>query len=204
MVKPRSLGFRLRGAAGLVAFIPMAGAVLVSRPVVRPGTWEGLAFDAAAWVLFSAGVFLRLSSIVFVGGRKGKSLVTNGPYSSCRNPLYLGSLQIALSAAMFLHSLAALAAILIAGAFYVAVVIPSEERQLSEAFPEEWKRYAAKVPRLIPRLSWEAGGGLIEVDLRALRNESLRVLGMGAIPLAAHVLWHLRAQAWWPVWWTLP
>jgi len=203
MAKPRSLGFRLRGVAGIVAFLPLIAALAVSRPWITD-PWAGLAMDAAAWIFFSAGVYLRLSSIVFVGGRKGKSLVTNGPYSSCRNPLYLGSLMIALSAALFLHCLSGLGAIILAGAFYVAVVIPSEERQLSDAFPEEWKQYVATVPRLIPRLAWNSGTERIEVDLRALRNESFRVLGMGTIPLLVTLHWHFHAQTWWPAWFVLP
>src|SRR5262245_21554722 len=115
MAKPKSIGFRLRGVAGLVAFLPIAGALVVTRPLVPPGSWAGLAMDVAAWCFLAAGVYLRLSSIIFVGGRKGKSLVTTGPYSACRNPLYLGSLMIALSATLFFHCLTALAAVLLAG-----------------------------------------------------------------------------------------
>lgn len=206
MAKPQSLGFRLRGVAGIVAFLPVAFAIAVSRPLkeLAPGTWGGLALDVAGWLCFLAGVFLRLSSIVFVGGRKGKSLVTNGPYSCCRNPLYLGSLMIALSATLLLHSVTAVAGILLAGIFYVTVVIPSEEKQLAAAFPEDWARYIAEVPRLVPRFAWKAGVERIEVDLRALRNEGLRVMGMGLMPALVHVFWHLRAQNWWTPWWTLP
>jgi protein-S-isoprenylcysteine O-methyltransferase Ste14 len=200
MAKPDSVGFHLRGIAGIVAGVPVLAAVLLTRRWLPSPGWPALAVDVAGWLLLIAGIYLRLASIVFVGGRKGKSLVTDGPYSSCRNPLYLASLTIATSAALLLHSLTMFAAIALAGFFYVAFVIPAEERQLSAAFPEEWKAYVAAVPRLIPRRRWKAGQQWHEIDLRALRNESLRVAGMAAIPMFIHILEFLRDQSWWPRW----
>src|SRR5437762_7392491 len=174
MAKPDSIGFHLRGVAGIIAALPVLGAVLVTRRWLPGGGWVGLGIDILAWLLLIAGIYLRLAAIVFVGGRKGKSLVTSGPYSVSRNPLYLASLTVALSASLFLHSLTMFAAIALAGFFYVAFVIPAEERQLAAAFPEEWKVYIGNVPRLIPRRMWKAGRQWHEIDLRALRNEALR------------------------------
>ncbi len=205
MAKPKDRTFRLRGWMGAAIGFPSAAAILLSRPFVPFGTWAGVACDAAGWAFLALGLSLRLSSILFVGGRKGKELVTTGPYSHCRNPLYLGSLMLALSIAAFLHSLSLVAAMLVTAAFYLWAVIPSEESQLSALFPEEWKAYVARVPRIEPRgfpLTW--GRDRLEVDLRAFRNESLRALGMLAVPLLAVLLNHGRAQAWWPKLWWLP
>jgi len=203
VAKPKSIGFRLRGVAGIVALLPMVGVIIFSQrwAPIDKGTWGGLGLDVAGWFLFVAGCFLRISAIVFVGGRKGKGVVTNGPYSMCRNPLYLGSLLIALSGALMLHCLSAVGGILVASVFYLAIVIPSEERQLHEAFKEEWEAFVSSTPRIIPRFRWTAGEQWQEVDLRALRNESLRVIGMGMLPLFVTVTWYLRSplcQSWWP------
>ena len=116
----------------------------------------------------------------------------------------MGSFLLAVSAALFLHSLTLLAGVGLLAAYYLLAVIPAEERQLSGLFPEAWGRYARSVPRVFPRKSPLPGEGRVEVDLRALRNESLRALGAMAIPLAAEVLNHFRAGAWWFTSWTLP
>jgi protein-S-isoprenylcysteine O-methyltransferase Ste14 len=203
VAKPKSIGFRLRGVAGIVAITPIVVIVLISKrwAPIDKGTWVGLSLDVAGWICFLLGCFLRLSSIVFVGGRKGKGVVSTGPYSMCRNPLYLGSLLIAVSGALLLHCLSGAAAIALASVFYLMIVIPSEERQLHEAFKEDWEKYVAGTPRLIPKFRWIAGEQWHEVDLRALRNESLRVLGMALMPLIVMVIWQLREKAaWWPRW----
>ncbi len=107
--------------------------------------------------------------------------------------------------ALFLHSLSLAAAMLVAALFYLFAVIPSEEAQLESLFPVEWRAYVSRVPRLLPRgLPWKWGKERLEIDLRALRNESLRALGMMTVPPAAILLNHVRSQAWWSRLWTLP
>lgn len=203
MVKPRSNAFRLRGYVGLIVCVPALVAVAIGRPLFPAGTTPTLAMDLIGWVLFCCGVLLRFSSILFVGGRKGELLITDGPYAWCRNPLYLGSLCVALAAALMLHSIGALTAVIVLSLFYLTAVIPAEERQLQAAFPEEWGPYVTSVPRLLPRpRCWKAQ--YVQVEVRALRNESLRLFGMAFIPILARLLHHLRTEPWWPQLWLLP
>lgn len=205
MPKPRSRAFRARGRIGISFLVPSVAAVLLSRPLIRQGTWAAVLVDSMAWCFLAAGLSLRLSSIVFVGGRKGGCLITHGPYGVTRNPLYLGSLFVALASGMFLRSLSMAGAVLLVSIFYLVWVIRAEEEQLASLFAEDWKSYVASVPRLLPRrIGWSWGSDRYEVDLRAVRNESLRVLGMLSIPLAAGILNHARSQSWWPRLWWLP
>jgi protein-S-isoprenylcysteine O-methyltransferase Ste14 len=51
---------------------------------------------SAGWCLWP-GATLRLWSTLYIGGRKRVVLVSDGPYSLCRNPLYVGTFLIALS-----------------------------------------------------------------------------------------------------------
>ena len=105
-----------------------------------------------------------------------------------------------------MKSLVMLGAILLVSGFYIAFVIRSEELQLEAAFGDEWRKYVASVPRILPRIPPKAESEKKrEVDLRALKNEVLRVAGiLVAIPLAAHVLNFARQQPGWPHFWPIP
>lgn len=90
---------------------------------------------------------------LYIGGRKKKMLVDQGPYSVSRNPLYLfsviGGLGVGLQAGNLVTGLAL-------GLFVFmlfSVVIAQEESFLKGRFPEEFAAYAASVPRWGPRLS---------------------------------------------------
>lgn len=99
---------------------------------------------------------------LYIGGRKKKLLVEGGPYSICRNPLYLfslfGGVGIGLQAGNASTGLAI-------GLFVFAVfsvVILQEEAFLKSRFPAEFATYAARVPRWWPRLSgWQSADELL-------------------------------------------
>jgi hypothetical protein len=143
----------------------------------------------------AAGLAFRLSAILFVGGRKGETLITRGPYSLCRNPLYLGSFLLAVSITFFLHSLTLAGGVVLVALFYLLAVIPSEERQLAGLFPEAWKAFVESVPRVIPKKLVLDGEGRYEVDLHALRNEALRAAGAMTVPILAAVINHFRGAS---------
>lgn len=83
---------------------------------------------------------------------KNERLATSGPYAYSRNPLYLGSLILALGFA--LAALSWWVAILLAVIFLAIYmpVIQAEETFLRATFPE-FEGYARQVPRLLPRLT---------------------------------------------------
>ena len=195
MAKPKDRAFHLRGWVGIAIMMPLGVAVAVTRPWIRPGGWEALALDAAAWIFMAAGLAFRLTAILFVGGRKGETLITRGPYSLCRNPLYVGSFLLAVSITLFLHSLTLAGGVVLVALFYLLAVIPSEERQLAGLFPEAWKAFVESVPRVIPKKLVLDGEGRYEVDLHALRNEALRAAGAMTVPILAAVINHFRGAS---------
>ena len=82
---------------------------------------------------------------------KNRRLTTSGPFTRVRNPLYLGSLLVALGFMLAANDevLPILAGIFFLG-FYLPVV-EEEERHLAGLFPD-YREYRQRVPRLIPRL----------------------------------------------------
>ena len=78
------------------------------------------------------------------GAAKDQELAVDGPYSVCRNPLYLGTFLLTLSIAFFIHSLMFAIGLLIATPLYLWVTVPWEEARLREKFGERYDAYRAR------------------------------------------------------------
>jgi hypothetical protein len=103
-----------------------------------------------SFALVVPGLWLRGYASGYV--EKNRKLTQTGPYAYTRNPLYLGSILMAVGFAVALCSwlvAAALAAVFIL--IYVPV-IASEERFLRDHF-SDFSAYCSRVPRLLPRLT---------------------------------------------------
>jgi protein-S-isoprenylcysteine O-methyltransferase Ste14 len=113
--------------------------------------WLSLAIGGA---VAATGVFLRAMASGHV--KKNEQLATTGPYAYCRNPLYLGSIIIAIGFAIASRDL--WVAIGIIGLFSVIYVpvIRGEETFLRGQF-SEYDAYARRVPRLLPGTVWFPG-----------------------------------------------
>jgi protein-S-isoprenylcysteine O-methyltransferase Ste14 len=124
---------------------------------------------------------------------KTECLATGGPYAHSRNPLYVGSLLMALGAAVACASpwvVAAVAAYFLA--FYPSVM-REEEAFLARKFPREHAAWAAVVPAFRPRVD-AAGPRASGFEwARVRRNREWRTAA--ALPLVAALLLalpHLR------------
>lgn len=66
--------------------IPMA---LLTHPVL--GGYTGEVLEQIGMILIVLGVIGRFWATLYIGGHKNKDVITDGPYSICRHPLYLFS-----------------------------------------------------------------------------------------------------------------
>ena len=119
-------------------------------------------FAHPGWLVIEIGfVFVALGLLMRAAAsghiRKNAQLATTGPYAYTRNPLYLGSILIAVGFIIASRNLwIAVATMIMFLAIYLPV-IRAEEAYLRSAFPE-YARYAKHVPRLLPRLTpWKTG-----------------------------------------------
>jgi protein-S-isoprenylcysteine O-methyltransferase Ste14 len=125
--------------------------------------------------------------------QKNQRLATGGPYAHTRNPLYLGSLILAIGFAVASRSWwIAAGIVLLFFAIYVPV-IRAEEIFLCQRFPQ-FEDYARQVPRLFPRLlPFEKNSGAFSWDLywkHREYNATLGAAGMLAALLAKMLIWH--------------
>lgn len=129
-----------------LGFLLAAAFLYLARP-----TWISLAIGA---LVAAPGLAIRALAAGHV--KKNEELTQTGPYAYTRNPLYLGSILMALGFAIAGQNLWIGAALV---AFFLAIYLPvirSEEIWLRGAFPE-FEDYAKRVPRLLPRLTPGAG-----------------------------------------------
>ncbi len=167
--------FHLRGWLGILTLGPLGAAAILSGRPWPEGTWQDQACDLLGYALLFLGLYLRTLATLHLGGRKSRHLVTQGIYSVTRNPLYLGSLLIGLSAGVLLQSLSLLLGVLILGPLLYLPVIREEERILHANHGETFEEYRRRVPRIFPRrLPPRMREREHPVDLRAFRAHLLR------------------------------
>jgi len=131
-------------------------------------------------VMFAVGCALvgiatvgRLWCAQYIAGYKTETLVTSGPYSLCRNPLYFFSLLGGLGVGLCTGSVTLTLVIATVFALIYSVTIGKEERNLRNIFGGEYDKYAARVPRFIPKPSLFAEPDEYAVKPRLFRREAV-------------------------------
>jgi protein-S-isoprenylcysteine O-methyltransferase Ste14 len=200
----RNWWVRSRAWVALLIMLPFAAAAVLSRPVALEGSWLNLEFDAVGWVLFMIGGGIRWWATLHIGGRKLDILVADGPYSVCRNPLYVGTILIGVGVAFFLQSLTFAAGFGVAAVFYLAVTVPVEEARLLARFGESFLSYCRRVPRYWPRFKNFHSPEQITVSVRGLAAEAIRAARWIWLPAICEAAAHLRGEEWWPRLFHLP
>jgi protein-S-isoprenylcysteine O-methyltransferase Ste14 len=156
----------------------------------------GFAFTALyLWLARPTTTSMLIGSVLIIPGlairalasghvQKNEQLTTSGPYAYTRNPLYLGSLILAVGFAIAGRNWwIGAGLILIFLAIYLPV-IRAEEAFLREHFPE-FTAYARQVPRMLPRLtSFGDGRGIFSWELYWKHREYNATLGAVAMMAA--------------------
>ena len=144
-----------KGFAAIITALLLA-IMAVSQSI---GAWiAGL--QTTGLLLILLGIAGRVWCTAHIGGRKFTSLVTSGPFSLCRNPLYLSSLLAVFGAG--LQSGSILFGVLAALCFMVVIggSVLREEAALSQRFGDAYADYCRTVPRYWPGLSsWRSDLG---------------------------------------------
>jgi len=140
---------RMLASRALVGVVLLS--VFLTNSVVPQGSAAYGLFKLAGYVLLVACAIGRIYSTAFIGGLKNKNLVTEGPYSICRNPLYFCSLLGA--AGIGLLSAQVTTLIVVFGGFFLiyAGLIRREEQFLEQKFAQAFAEYKTRVPRLLPK-----------------------------------------------------
>lgn len=185
-----------------VAFIPLILAAAFAWR--QPENEQSVADFAVEWVgylFLLAGLGLRLWSILYVGGRKSKQLVTDGPYSICRNPLYTGTILLTIGAALCLGNIVMLAVgLMVMIPVHLAVTL-AEERHLEGIFGEEFRQYKRCVPRFFGRPGKYRSAESIVVSAHAVKRAIIEASAILLIPVLGDLINLLHARGILPAIW---
>ena len=107
------------------------------------GLWLGL---WTVWVQFR---YARGTPVPVMATKK---LLTDKPYSFCRNPMALGTFVFYFSIATLTSSFRAVLAVVIFASLLIVYIKLVEEREISLRFGGEYLRYKRSTPFMIPRL----------------------------------------------------
>jgi protein-S-isoprenylcysteine O-methyltransferase Ste14 len=136
--------------------------VLVALLLLRLGVFKGHAVTRDPWlqviglVIFFLGLALAVWARVYLGRNWGMpmsekadpELVTTGPYSTVRHPIYSGII-LAMIGTTVAVSLYWLVAVVLVGAYFIYSAV-MEERYMAGRFPDAYPKYKQSTKMLIP------------------------------------------------------
>ncbi len=126
------------------------------------------------------GELIRIWGVSYAGGATrtrnvgAPFLVTNGPFSFVRNPLYIGNLLMYSGAAVIANVWLPWLVIAVFLFFLLQYyfIVNLEEEQLTKIFGEEYQDYRRKVPRFLPRLKPAVSQDPVQPDFAgAIKSE---------------------------------
>ena len=157
---------------------------------------------AAGFLLVLAGESVRLWGVAIAGSETrttgpvgGTYLITRGPFSFVRNPLYLGNIVMYAGVGIMSNTPVLAAAALVYFVFQYSLIVSLEEEYLLKTFGEEFTRYCRSVPRFLPKIPGYRGGPEIQPDLdwtRGFHSEKRTLQAIALLVAGLSLLWYAR------------
>lgn len=194
-----------RRRLSLAAIVAVAAAfALFARSSWGSGSAVHEIVEFAGLALIVACMLGRTWCTLYIGGRKKHVLVTDGPFSLCRNPLYVFSTLGAAGIGLTTGSIVVGLVLGLAIGFVFDRVVRREEEWLLAHHGAAYADYCAATPRWLPRLRNWKDTEMVEARPRLLaitfREASLLLIALPAMEL---VEW-LQGAGWLPVLLNLP
>ncbi|QDT57033.1 hypothetical protein Pan44_50980 [Caulifigura coniformis] len=167
-------------------------------------TIAGWCFFSTAVVMTAVGALGRLWAGIFIAGRKSTHLVTCGPYSLCRNPLYFFSAVAAVGVSFSTSTFSFPLALCAIFALYYPALIAIEERRLHARHGKAFEEYRRSTPAFWPRLSNYQEPVTYEFPPRVMRKNIVDAVCFWLLLGAGHILAEFHSEgllpAIWKVW----
>ncbi|MCO5064402.1 MAG: isoprenylcysteine carboxylmethyltransferase family protein [Rhizobiaceae bacterium] len=194
----QKIRIRLLQTGALLAF---AFSFLVNPGFARDGSEI---IEVVSLLMVLGCIAGRLWSILYIGAKKNRELITTGPYSMSRNPLYFFSVLGVTGVGLFVGSL--VLALGLGLAAYLALVATAEKeaKHLETLFGAQFRDYARVTPLFWPKPSLYRESGEVAFSPDALRRTFLDgLLFLAALPVI-ELAEFLKEQGYLPVLFTLP
>jgi protein-S-isoprenylcysteine O-methyltransferase Ste14 len=185
-------------------FVPIVLVAVFTRPSWSLESTIGFAMEFGGYLFLLAGLVIRIWCSFYIGSRKSKELIHEGPYSICRNPLYIGSFLLAIGVGLCFENVVILVLV-------PAIIIPvhtiaakMEEAHLASKFGAQYQSYKQNVPRFWPRLSNYNSPAIIGVDVHSIQRIAMDTVAVLLLPEIEDLLELLHENGIIPILWHFP
>ncbi len=168
------------------------------------GTLTDILFELSGLFLLSICSMGRLWSLMYISGNKRRELVTEGPYSIVRHPLYLFSLIGSFGIGLASENLLVLGLIIVFYLLYYPFTILAEERKMTNKFGDAYREYMKRTPRFIPKLSLYKEPELYEVKAASFVRNFVDGMWFIWIFMLLHFAEMLQDSGYLPVFFRIP
>lgn len=148
------------------------------------------------------GEFIRAWGVAYAGSETrttirvdASKLVTAGPFSYVRNPLYCGNILLYLGVGVLSNALFPYLQLAAFGYFVLQyiLIVREEENYLEEKFGDEYRTYKKHVPRFFPRLIAYKNANKISIDWKSGWHSEARTLQAIALVFVLIIIrWSIR------------
>ncbi len=154
-------------------------------------------------LLAGVGSLGRMWCSLYIAGYKDNTLITQGPYSITRNPLYFFSLLGLLGIGFATETLTFPFIFLLFFALSYPRVIAAEEKKLRVLFGATYEEYAKRVPAFFPKISLLKEPKSYSVNPQIYRKHMLSAIWFIWIIGFFEVIETLKDLGWIPIYWTI-
>ena len=140
------------------------------------------------------GCLGRVWCSLFIDGFKTKELVTCGPYSVSRNPLYFFSAVGAVGVAFGSATVAGPIFVALCFAAYYPAIIKAEERRLVEIHGDSFREYRKSVPAFFPRWSAAKTPETYQIQTRLVLHSMVEATWFIWLTMLVHLLYQLHQR----------
>lgn len=184
-----------------LGLVPVLALLFLTRSGWAPAMQH--LWSALGMVLALAGMSGRLWCCIYIAGRKDRKLVTEGPYSMCRHPLYFYSFVGAAGVLLAAGSL--LPAVLLCLLFAISYpsVMAAEETKLLKIFGDDLLAYRASTPAFFPNRALRKDADFCQVPPRTFLTHLGSAIFFPILAWAFQWLPALASSLALPVWFTI-
>lgn len=153
-------------------------------------------------MIVCAGEFIRMWGVAIAGSETrttgpvgGTYLITKGPFSYVRNPLYIGNILMYFGAGVMANTPVLALIALVFFFWQYSLIVSLEEEYLRKTFTNEFIDYCRSVPRFFPTLSKYSGGGHEQPELdwkRGVVSEKRTLQAIAILTLVLVGFWYVR------------
>lgn len=170
--------------------------MIFARPTIESLT--------TGFVVIVLGESIRLWGVAIAGSETrttgpvgGTYLITRGPFSYVRNPLYVGNILIYVGVGIMSNAVFPWLALIALIYFFwqYSLIVNLEEEHLREKFGEEYKRYCESVPRFfpLPRRYQQGEHAQPELDWkRGIISEKRTLQAITVLTIVLAILYYYR------------